>query len=148
MVLRIAAVRPYDDGFKKQVLALLTAAAGKVEVLGAVPAGSPDAEAARWMESFTPRPDAFLVPFHQHRDRDGVSTDGLTLLASLPPPFFAAPTRVLMPVSGFAAAGSFPRLLEDMGAQRPEIVGSIIVIPGNRMHDPAMRDEVRARLGR
>lgn len=126
-MLRFAVVRPYDDRFRARVFAFLTG-------LGFAPpppsqvcaVGTPDDEAAAFVEALDPFPDLLLVPFHQHKDPSGRIIDGIGVIQRLSAELIARKVPFLMPVTDFAFASSFPRRMRELEETRPEAATLVV----------------------
>ena len=138
-----AIVRPYDDAFRRRVLVVLDSlgfAPGEV-----CPPGTPNVEAAAFLESQTPLPAFVLLPYHQHNDTHGDAIDGVDVAMRYPERYIMQRIPIVMPVSAFAYASSCPRRLDELAHQHPEIRPLVLALPPEDFNADALRPHLEAR---
>lgn len=142
-----AVLRPYDERFRARVFAFLRDLGFDTDSVQRLDVRTPDHRVADWLRNLHPRPDLFLIPYHQHRDEDGRIVDGLSALEGLGedvPLLGQAP--LLMPVSDYAFASSFARRIGEFEARCPLLARRIVVMPAARIGDPAIRSALLTAL--
>jgi hypothetical protein len=132
-----AIVRPYDPAFRAQVSTFLNG-------LGLSPgpfleAGATNDEAAVWIQKLMPPPELLLIPYHQHQDRNGDRVDGIGALEALEPGYRRR-IPILMPVSEFAWAASYPRRFAELKSQKPALADLIVPMRSRDIGAPAVEN--------
>lgn len=145
MPLRVAVVRPFDERFRKRVMSFLAEFGFDVEGAQTLRPGARDDEARAWMTSLTPAPNAFVIPFHEDTEATGVKVDGLSLLEQLTPEQLTH-RLVLMPVSTFALAASFPRRMEEFRKAQPVVAEAVLPLPADAIGSEELRAVIETLL--
>lgn len=130
-------VRPYGERIRARVFSLVDAAGYQISADDLVPQGESDADAAARV--FVRGSRRLVVPYHGHRDREGVPLDGLTFvehLRKLDPSF---PWRVLMPVSRFGAA-AVESVRESLDAT---LLASVLFVSEDDLEQPRLVSALR-----
>ena len=144
---RFAVIRPYDPAFRRRVVDFLSRLGFDTAEVPVFTDDMDDAELPAWMKALEPRPDLWLVPFHAHRLGDDSFVDGLGTLAQLADPTLLGRAPILMPVSDFAYASSFPRRHEAFADDHPLLADRIVVMPAAELGSDAVRDALLRALG-
>ncbi|MGE0327780.1 MAG: hypothetical protein AB7S68_36045 [Polyangiaceae bacterium] len=137
-------VRPYAPRLRSQVVELLRAAGVAPQDTLAIPKGTPDREAIKQVRQV--RASLLVVPFHAHRDEDGVRVNGLALAERLleeVPRCLHTPMLVPVSAAGLPAAllaltAAGPR------AATPAVREHVLLIEEDAMPTSRMVGAVRA----
>ena len=133
-------VRPYDDWLRNRVFDFL---GGLGYTLGeglVVAPGTPDIEAAAWVERVSI--ELLLLPYHKHRATTGEFVDGIGVASLLSRDFAERPVPVLMPITDFSMGASFQRRFRQLEEKHPAIAERIVVMPESEIGSP----DIAARL--
>ncbi|MCP4500159.1 MAG: hypothetical protein GY822_09390 [Deltaproteobacteria bacterium] len=135
-----AHLRPYQGGFRKQVL-------GTLAELGFVPGDvcpekCSNDDAVAFLENLRKLPELLLLPFHEHTSKNGDAVDGIGVALRLPANWIKARIPIAMPVDEFAFASSFPRRLAELKESRPEVAALLLPMPPNALDAELLRNRI------
>jgi len=129
---KLAIVRPYHAKIRSLVFAALEQCGYDTASALLIPAGTPDDEVIELVRTVSVI-HGLLCPFHAHRDRNGVATDGLTILQRIRSEHVPmARVPAMMPVSQVAMAGAELR----MAALPAETTHGIVLVPESELTEP------------
>lgn len=137
-------VRPYPRNIRERVFAFLDEMGFELGEGMVVEPGTPDAEAAAWVEAR--KLDLLLLPLHSHDDRNGDPVDGLGVAALLGDDFARLGIPILMPVDEFSFHASFPRRFGALREAAPDIARLVIPMPPAQIGDREIRERIFERL--
>lgn len=144
--MRFAVIRPYDPRFRQRVFEFLGSLGFDHENVDKLEVGASDDEVEPWISKLPSPPDLWLVPFHQHRTDGGEIVDGFSALRAVGDRTVLNEAPILMPVSDYAFASSFPRHLATFQAAEPALASRLIVMPSAQIGAPEVRAALRTAL--
>lgn len=141
----VVVVRPYGQSIRDRVYELLARAGLDMPNAHVLEKHTPDDEVVAQL--LRRRYQALLVPFHAHRDRDGVLVNGLNvlnLLAGRDRSLASIP--IFMPISnmGLSAAKLMLSRDSDAGGLDDSLRGKVLFMPESELDDPLLRRNVVA----
>src|SRR5690606_24662362 len=119
-----AVVRPGSRDSQRRVSALLESLGYELGHGMVLPAGIPDDQAAEWANEL--RPALLVLPYHLHRDPQGLPMDGVGVAERLGS-HFEGRVPILMCVSSFSMESRLERRLDLLKEGRPEIWQNVVV---------------------
>lgn len=138
-------VRPYPRHIRARVFAFLGELGFALGEGLRVDPGTPDAEAAAWVQA--QQLDLVLLPLHTHEDGDGRSIDGLGVAALLGADFERRGTPILMPVDEFSFHSSFARRFAVLREKAPDTARLVIPMTPDQVGDRDIRERILERVG-
>jgi hypothetical protein len=145
-MLRFAVIRPYDPRFRKRVFEFLGSLGFDHRDVPRFEVGAGDDDLEAWLRLLPFAPDLWLVPFHQHRAETGSIVDGFSALRAIHDRALLGEAPILMPVSDYAYASSFPRHMATFERAEPQLADRLVVMPSAEIGSDKVRVALKSLL--